>query len=74
MRFEQAIKAAKDAAATAGQSIFVVHDPEPGVDDVEAFHFADVPGVAALFPHARCLATVHPDGRVVLMSDRRVAA
>lgn len=74
MRFEQAIKTAKDAAAKAGESIFVVHDPAPGVDDAEAFHSANQPGVEALYPRARWIATVDPDGRVFITNAVQVAA
>jgi hypothetical protein len=74
MRFDQAIKAAKELAAQRGASVFVVHEPAPQMDDAEAFHFADRPGVVALFREARCVATVHPDGRIVPLAPLPVAA
>lgn len=74
MKFDQAIKAAKEQAAQRGASVFIVHDPAHQVDDAEAFHFADQPGVVALFRVARCVATIHPDGRIVQLAHLEVAA
>lgn len=74
MRFDQAIKAAREQAAQRGASVFILHEPAPQVDASEAFHYADQPGVVALFREAQCVATVHPDGRIVPLAPLPVAA
>lgn len=53
---------------------YLAHPGRRQIVCVEAFHFADQPGVVALFREARCVATIHPDGRIVQLAHLEVAA
>ena len=58
------ISKARKYALDNGAQLFVVRDGG-------RFHFANHPGVAALFPNAQPIATVHPDGHVSMTRDTR---
>lgn len=74
MQFEDAIRAAKKAAIDTRCQTFVVFDPRPGTDDTSAFHCGDVAALQSIWADAQRIASVWPDGRVVLTRDDRVAA
>lgn len=74
MTLDDAIKTAKCAAARTGWQNFVVHDPRPGLDDAEAFHSGDHAAMASIWRDAQRIASVFPDGRVILTISQPVAA
>jgi hypothetical protein len=74
MTLDDAIKTAKQSAATTGQQAYVVFEPRAGVDDAAAFHSGDAAALKSVWVNARRIAAVWPDGRVDLVRDQRVAA
>lgn len=74
MTLNDAIKQAKSAAQRARCSMFIVRDPNECDDDSEGFHFGDQAACSTVFAHCNCVATVHPDTRVVYVEEQRVAA
>ncbi len=74
MTLDDAIRTAKSAAAQSGRQQFVVLDRRPDVDDAEAFHAGDLAALRSVWTDAQRIASVHPDGRVVLLLDQREAA
>ena len=74
MTLEDAIKRAKSEAAKHGQTMFVVLDPSECDDEANCYHFGCAAAVRALFRSATCVASVHPDSRVIEVTPVSEAA
>lgn len=74
MTLDDAIRTAKSAAAQSGRQQFVVHDPSPDADDAEAFHTGDLAALQSVWADAQRIASVHTDGRIILLISQREAA
>ena len=74
MTLDDAIRTAKSAAAQSGRQQFVVHDPSPGADDAKAFHTGDLAALQSVWADAQRIASVHTDGRIILLISQREAA
>lgn len=74
MTLDDAIRTAKSAAAQSARQQFVVLDRRPNIDDAEAFHAGDLAALRSVWADAQRIATVHTDGRVILLLDQREAA
>jgi hypothetical protein len=74
MTLDDAIRTAKRTAAQTGRQQFVVLDRCPGVDDALAFHAGDLAALQSVWADAQRIATVHTDGRIILLIDQREAA